>query len=91
MNNISNKCTELLKNKGIDISSEIDFIINSDIKTLTFNEIITSYMQASQQSQKFFYTALKKVVATDEKGIEKFFEGMGQLLLMSHLSEVFDS
>lgn len=91
MNNMTNKCTELLKNKNIDISSEIDFIINSDVKTLTFDEIIKSYMQASQQSQEFFYTALKKVVATDEAGIEKFFEGMGQLLLMSHLSEVFEA
>jgi hypothetical protein len=91
MNNILNQCTKILESKGIDITSEIDFLVNSDVKTLTFESIIISYMQASEESQQFFLEALKKVVATDEAGIEKFFEGMGQLLLMSHLSEVFDS
>lgn len=91
MNNILNQCTKILESKGIDITSEIDFLVNSDVKTLTFESIIISYMQASKQSQEFFYGALQKVIATDEAGIEKFFEGMGQLLLMSHLSEVFES
>jgi hypothetical protein len=48
-------------------------------------------MQASDESQLVFLTALKKSIDTKEMGVEKFFEGMGQLLLMTHLSNKFDT
>jgi hypothetical protein len=47
-------------------------------------------MSASEDSQLVFVTTLKKATSADEMGIEKFFEGMGQLLLMSHLSDKFE-
>jgi len=34
--------------------------------------------------------ALEKSIKADE-GVEKFFEGMGQLLLMTHLSEKIEA
>ncbi len=43
-------------------------------------------MQASDESQLVFLAALKQALLTDDMGVEKFFEGMGQLLLMTHLS-----
>ena len=46
-------------------------------------------MQASEESRLVFVTALKKAVDVEEMGIAKFFEGMGQLLLMTHLSDKF--
>ncbi len=34
----------------------------------------------------FFLSALQKSINTKDMGVDKFFEGMGQLLLMTHLS-----
>ena len=46
-------------------------------------------MQASEESKLVFLTALQKSMQADALGVEKFFEGMGQLLLMTHLSDKF--
>jgi hypothetical protein len=81
------KCKDLLVKNGIDLSSEIDFSVNGKIHTLSFNYIIETYMKASQDSQLVFLAALKKALHVDNMGVDKFFEGMGQLLLMTHLSD----
>jgi hypothetical protein len=44
-------------------------------------------MQASEESQLVFYAALQKALDAKDMGVDKFFEGMGQLLLMTHLSK----
>ena len=54
---------------------------------MTFEYIIDTYMQASKESQLVFLSALQKAVHTKDMGMENFFEGMGQLLLMTHLSD----
>ncbi len=87
MNKIQNKCIELLLNEGIDINSEIDFNVNDKVHTLSFKYIIETFMQSSQESQLVFLTALQKSLDTKEMGVDRFFEGMGQLLLMTHLSK----
>jgi len=87
VNNIEKKCIELLVAQGIDINSEIDFDVNDKIHTLSFKYIIETFMQASQESQLVFLTALQKSIDTKEMGVDRFFEGMGQLLLMTHLSD----
>lgn len=86
MDEIQKKCLELLVAEGIDINSEIDFDVNGEVKTLSFKYIIETFMQASQESQLVFLTALKKSIDAKEMGVDRFFEGMGQLLLMTHLS-----
>lgn len=86
MDQIEQECRELLQEKGIDISSEIDFDVNGKIHTLSFEYITQTFMQASNESKLVFFSALKKALNANEFGAEKFFEGMGQLLLMSHLS-----
>lgn len=87
---IKQECKEILKSNGVNSQSVIDFDVNGEAMSLTLEYIIDTYMQASQESQLVFLRALQKAVETDKLGIEKFFEGMGQLLLMTHLSEKFE-
>jgi len=87
MNKIEKKCLELLATEGIDINSEIDFDVNDKMHTLSFKYIIETFMQASNESQLVFFTALQKSIDAKDMGVDRFFEGMGQLLLMTHLSD----
>lgn len=89
MTNTESKCKQILTQNSINIFSEIDFDVNGKIHTLSFNYIIETYMQANEESQLVFLTAMNKALKVDEMGIDKFFEGMGQLLLMTHLSNKF--
>ncbi len=86
MSDVAFKCRELLKEEGVNILSQIDFKINGKIKTVTFEYILDTFMMASYESQLVFLTALQKSINSKEGGVEKFFEGMGQLLLLTHLS-----
>lgn len=86
INKVSQECKKILLEENIDTNSTIDFDVNGKIHTMTFEYIIDTYMQASDESQLVFLTALQKATSAKEMGVEKFFEGMGQLLLMTHLS-----
>ncbi len=90
MNKNLQECLDILDAHGINPASEIDFDVNGKTHSLSLRYIIDTYMSASEDSQIVFLTALKKAISSNEMGINKFFEGMGQLLLMSHLSEKFD-
>ena len=87
MNDIANQCKAIIEDENINIKSGIDFDVNGEIHTLTLEYIIDTYMQASDESQLIFLTALQKAIKAKDMGIDKFFEGMGQLLLMTHLSD----
>lgn len=87
MSEIKKRCIEFLANNSINLDSEIDFDVNGKIHTLSFRYITDTFMMASDESQLVFLTALEKSVNSKEMGIERFFEGMGQLLLMTHLSK----
>ncbi len=89
MDALKQKCMEILHNEGINPISSIDFDVNGKVHSLSFEYIIDIYMQASEESRLVFLAALQKAVDAKEMRIEKFFEGMGQLLLMSHLSDKF--
>ena len=91
MNKIEEKCKQILTEKSIDIFSEIDFDVNGKVHTLSFNYIIETFMQASEESQLVFLSVLKKAIDAKDMGVDKFFEGMGQLLLMTHLSDKFEA
>ena len=91
MNRVSDECKKILLEEGINSDSNIDFDVNGELHSMTFEYIIDTYMQASDESQLVFLTALQKAAAVDEMGIDKFFEGMGQLLLMTHLSDKFEA
>jgi len=87
MNTIANKCKQMLLDANIDMLSEIDFDVNDKVHTLSYEYIIDTYMQASKESQLVFVSALQKAMDAKDMGVNKFFEGMGQLLLMTHLSK----
>lgn len=87
MNSTAQKCKELLRKHDINILSEIDFEINGEINTVTFEYIIDTFMKASNESQLVFLSALEKSIKAENEGARKFFEGMGQLLLLTHLSK----
>ena len=89
MNSVSDECKSLLLKENIDLESSIDFDVNGKVHTMSFEYIVDTYMQASEESQLVFLAALQKTTAVDAMGVDKFFEGMGQLLLMTHLSEKF--
>ena len=89
MNSVRAECMQILQQEGINPISSIDFDVNGKVHSLSFEYIIDTYMQASKESRLVFLSALKKAVDAKEMGIEKFFEGMGQLLLMTHLSDKF--
>ena len=89
MNKVAQECKKLLLENNIDQFSEIDFDVNGKMHIFSFEYIIDTYMQASEESQLVFLSALQKALEADNMGVEKFFEGMGQLLLMTHLSEKF--
>jgi len=83
------KCLEILKEHGINPASEIDFDVNDKVHSLSLEYIIDTFMLASDDSRLVFVSAMQKATKADEMGIDKFFEGMGQLLLMTHLSDKF--
>jgi len=87
--NLTQECKDILQDAGINRQSSIEFDVNGEVMSLTLEYIIDTYMQASHESQLVFVTALKKALESKEMGVEKFFEGMGQLLLMTHLSDKF--
>lgn len=89
MEGIKQEIEELLYQTGISLESRIDYNVNQIPYTLSYRFIIDSYMQGSDEAKLVFLTALKKSRQAGEIGIEKFFEGMGQLLLHSSLSEKF--
>lgn len=80
------KCEEILAKYGFSLESTIDFEVNKKPYSLSFSFIIDSFMSASDESRATFVSALGRA-ALDDGGIEKFFEAMGQLLLMTHLSK----
>jgi hypothetical protein len=91
MSDVSNACKKLLEDENVDISSEVDFNVNGKIHTLSFERIIDSYMHASDESKLVFLSALQKAINAKGMGVEKFFEGMGHLLLMTHLSDKLEA
>lgn len=86
MKDVGLTCKELLKTEGIDVLSRIDFDVNGELKSLTFEYIIDTFMMASYDSKAIFLNALEKSIDSKDGGVEKFFESMGQLLLMTHMS-----
>ena len=87
MNKIEKECKDIIKQEGVNLNSLIEYDVNGEIHSLSIEWIIESYMKASDEAQLVFLAALKKAVTAKEMGIDKFFEGMGQLILMTHLSD----
>jgi len=76
---------EFLLERKINPASSIDYDINGELHTLTLEWIISAFLQA--QKEELFSTLFKKVMQGTNADIEQFFQQMGQLVLMSSLSE----
>ena len=87
MRTIKQQCKDIIKREGINLSSNIDYDINGEIQSLTIEWIIDAYMQASEETHQIFLDALKLSLEAKGMGIDKFFEDMGELILMTHLSD----
>lgn len=87
MRTISQQCKDIIKREGINLSSSIDYDINGEVQSLTVEWIIDAYMQSSEDMHQVFLDALKLSLEAKGMGIDKFFEDMGQLILMTHLSD----
>jgi len=90
MRTIAKQCKDIISREGINLSSSIEYNINDEIHTITIEWIVDTYMQASQDSHQVFLDALKLSLEAKGMGIDKFFEDMGQLILMTHLSDKFN-
>jgi len=90
MRTIQEQCKDIIKREGINLNSSIEYNINDEIHTLTIEWIIDSYMEASSETHQVFLDALKLSLEAKGMGVDKFFENMGQLILMTHLSSKLD-
>ena len=87
MRTIAQQCKDIIKREGINLNSSIEYDINGEVQSLSIEWIIDAYMQASPESHQVFLDALKLSLEAKGMGIDKFFEDMGQLILMTHLSD----
>lgn len=78
-------CKDLLLNRGINPVSSIDYEINGQIHTITLEWIISAYLQT--EKRELFIGLFEKVLSGSDSDIEQFFKQMGQLVLMSSLSQ----
>jgi len=78
------KTTLLLK--GIDIKSTITYTVNDTLYTLSFEKIVEDFF-LTESSRTFFIEGFEKVKNSKNAVIEEFFQQMGQLLIMSSLSQ----
>ena len=79
------KCKELLLDKNINPASSIEYEINDQIHTLTLEWIISAYLKTEKRA--LFISLFEKVIKGSDADIETFFQQMGQLVLMSSLSD----
>ncbi len=85
------KIRTLLLEHHINPASTIEYDVNGNVHVYSLEEIAREYMKASDTSKTIFLQALEKALQEGKKGVQSYFEKMGQLLLMSTLSEKFES
>jgi hypothetical protein len=78
-------CKALLLDININPASTIEYNVNEEIYTLSLEWIIESYMRTSETTQELFINSLRQMRTAPE--FQQYFEQMGQLILMTSLSE----
>jgi len=79
----------LLLDQHINPASTIEYDVNGSLHVMSLEEIAEQFMSASEESQEIFVLALKKSLEQGKSGVQNYFEKIGELLLMSSLSEKF--
>lgn len=83
------KCKQLLLDHNINPASSIEYEINEEIHTLTLEWIIEAFLKTEKKA--LFIELFEKALQRSDAEIEQFFQQMGQLILMSSLSDKADS
>ncbi len=78
-------CKESLLDRGINPASSIEYEINGDLHSLTLEWIVAAFLKT--EKKELFMGLFNKVLKQSDADIETFFEQMGQLVLMSSLTE----
>lgn len=84
------KVKALLLKHNINPASTIDYDVNGSLHVMTLQEITQEFSKASPESKEIFTEALEKALQEGKIGAQNYFEKMGELLLMSSLSEKFE-
>ncbi len=82
---VTEACKQLLLDRDINPVSSIEYEVNGTLHTLTLEWIIEAYMKT--QKRDLFMALFTKAVEGSDQELETFFQQMGQLVLMSSLSE----
>ncbi len=83
------ECKQSLLDHNINPVSSIEYDINGEAYTLTLEWIVEAFLKT--EKKELFLELFKKVLKGSESDIEQFFQQMGQLILMSSLSEKGDA
>ena len=83
------KCKQSLLDHNINPASSIEYEINGEIHTLSLEWIIEAFLKTEKKA--LFVELFEKVLHKSDAEIEQFFQQMGQLILMSSLSDKADS
>jgi hypothetical protein len=81
----------LLLDNNINPASTIEYDVNGSLHVMSLQDIAQQFMSASSESQEIFIIALQKALKEGKGGVQIYFEKIGELLLMSSLSEKFES
>jgi hypothetical protein len=83
------KCKQSLLDHNINPASSIEYDINGELHTLSLEWIIEAFLKTEKKG--LFIELFEKVLQKSDAEIEQFFQQMGQLILMSSLSDKADS
>jgi len=83
------ECKESLLEHNINPVSSIDYDINGEVHTITLEWIIEAFLKTEKRD--LFVELFNKALKGSNSDIEKFFQQMGQLILMSSLSDKTDN
>jgi hypothetical protein len=84
----TDSCKQLLLDHHINPASTIEYEINGEMHTFDLMWVITTFFEGGDQTKQMFVSGLEAVVKSgDKRNVERFFEEMGQLVLMASLSE----
>lgn len=85
--NIKEICKQILMAKNINPASTIEYSVNGQIHTVTLEWIIDAYSQGNDKTKALFLSSLQTIADTHAGNIKKYFEDMGQLIIMTSMSE----
>ena len=80
-------CKEILLAKDINPASSIEYDVNGERYTVTVQWIIESYAKGNEKTQALFVSSLQTIADTNRDNVKKYFEDMGQLIILTSMSQ----